>query len=107
MKAIARVLIAIVAAVALLASTASADQTGRKVKHEVKPQYPEMARQYHVSGTVRLQVVVLPNGRVKDVTPLGGHPLLIGPSEQAVRDWQYEPGTSETTEVVVFNFAGN
>ena len=94
-----------VATLALAAPSAFSADEGRKIKREVKPSYPELAKQMHVSGAVKLQVIVAPSGKVKSVTALGGHPLLIAPSEQAVKGWEYEPAGSESTELVVFNFS--
>ena len=89
---------------AMLAPASLVAQDGRKVKKEVKPDYPELAREAHVSGLVRLQVVISPSGHVKSASVVGGHPLLIASAMQAVKEWQYEPAAEETTQVVVFNF---
>ena len=80
-----------------------ADDTGRKLKSTVAPQYPELARKMNVSGAVKLELLVAPNGQVKSVRPLGGHPLLIDAAENAVRQWRYEPG-AEGMEVVEIRF---
>ena len=66
--------------------------------------YPETARQMHLAGTVKLDVLVAPNGKVKKVDILGGNPVLANAAAQTVRDWTYEPGPSETTETVVVKF---
>ena len=100
-----RALAMLAMAAALVAPSAFAADEGRKIKREVKPSYPELAKQMHVSGAVKLQVLVAPNGKVKSVTVMGGHPLLIAPSEQAAKGWEYEPASSESTELVVFNFS--
>ena len=86
-----------------LGSVAHADGTGRKVKTKVAPSYPELARKMHVSGSVRLEVLIASNGQIKSVKPLGGHPLLIDAAENAVKQWRYESGP-EATEVVEFKF---
>ncbi|HYX70896.1 MAG TPA: energy transducer TonB [Terriglobales bacterium] len=100
--------IAIIALLAVLvaAQTASAQQedAGRKVKTRVAPVYPELARKMNVSGTVKVQITIEPNGSVKTAKPLGGHPLLIEPSVDAARKWKYEPGKDETTTILQFNF---
>ena len=94
----------VLAVAAMLAPASLVAQDGRKVKKEVKPDYPELAREAHVSGLVRLQVVIAPSGHVKSASVVGGHPLLIASAMQAVKEWQYEPAAEETTQVVVFNF---
>lgn len=83
-----------------------ADDSSRKIKSKVSPQYPELARKMNVSGSVRLELIVAANGQVKSVKPLGGHPLLIDAAESAVKQWKYEPGP-EATEVVEIRFNGN
>ena len=49
----------------------------RKPKTKVMPTYPEIARRMNITGTVRLAVVVSPNGTVKSSKPVGGHPVLV------------------------------
>jgi outer membrane biosynthesis protein TonB len=44
---------------------AAQDEISRKVKSKVQPTYPELAKRMHISGTVKLQIVVAPNGVVK------------------------------------------
>ena len=83
----------------------ASDMTGdRKVKQKVNPGYPELARHTNISGTVKLEATISPSGQVKNVKVLGGHPLLAGAAEDALRKWKYEPGSGETTAVVEFHF---
>ena len=49
----------------------------RKVIRQVIPQYPFMARQMSLSGTVRLEAVVRVDGEVKTILVEGGHPILV------------------------------
>ncbi|HUJ41759.1 MAG TPA: energy transducer TonB [Candidatus Acidoferrales bacterium] len=76
----------------------------RKVKTQLNPVYPELARRLNVHGRVRLQVTVEPDGSVKAVHVLGGHPVLVGVSQEAVKQWKFEPGPKETTQIIEFNF---
>lgn len=84
----------------------AADDSARKIKSKINPQYPEMARRMNVSGSVKLELLVAANGQVKSVKPLGGHPLLIDAAQNAVKQWKYEPG-AEATEVVEIRFTNN
>jgi outer membrane biosynthesis protein TonB len=59
----------------------------------------------NVKGTVKLLVTVAANGSVKSTKVVGGHPLLVTVSEDAVRRWKFEPGSEESTGVVEFDFA--
>ena len=87
----------------LFASLCVAEDSSRKLKRQIQPQYPELARRMGTSGTVRLQLLVAKDGSVKAVTVIGGNPVLIVAAEDAVKRWLYEPG-SQTTETVEFHF---
>jgi TonB family protein len=76
----------------------------RRAKSKVQPEYPELARKMNITGTVRVQVVVSPNGTVKDAKVVGGHPVLAGAALEAVRKWRFEPAPGESTGVVDFKF---
>jgi TonB family protein len=92
--------------VAAVALPASAQDQARKIKSKVNPEYPELAKRMKVEGTVKVQVTIAPNGNVTGAKAVGGHPLLVDPAVQAAKKWKYEPGSSETTEVVEFKFDG-
>lgn len=80
------------------------NEIGRKVKSKVSPSYPEIARRMNISGTVKLVVVVAPNGVVKSTKVLGGHPLLVSAAEEAVKKWKFETAPAEDSGVVEFTF---
>jgi protein TonB len=80
-----------------------AEDTARKIKSRVAPQYPELARKMNVTGVVKLQVLIAQNGEVKSVKPMGGHPLLIDSASRAVKQWRFEPG-SDDTEIIEVKF---
>ena len=96
----------VLAACMCLQTPASASD--RKVKSKVSPSYPELAKKMAVSGAVKVEVTVAPNGSVKSVKVIGGHPLLVDAATDAVKRWKYEAGPDETTEgPIVFNFSPN
>jgi TonB family protein len=76
------------------------DHGGRKVKTSVKPVYPDVARQMHITGTVRLEATVAPDGKVRDARVVGGSPMLAQEASNAVKKWKYEEAPKETVEVV-------
>jgi TonB family protein len=76
----------------------------KRVKTRVQPTYPELARRMAVKGTVKLMVTIGTNGKVKSTKVVGGHPVLVGASEDAIRRWKFEPGADETTGMVEFTF---
>ena len=97
---------ALVACILGFTFLAHADDSSRKVKTKVSPQYPELARKMNISGSVKLELLVAANGQVKTVKTLGGHPLLIDAAQNAVKQWKYEPG-QEGTELVEIRFNSN
>jgi TonB family protein len=76
----------------------------KRVKTRVQPTYPELARRMSVKGTVKLMVTVGTNGKVKATKVVGGHPVLVGASEDAIRRWKFEPAAEESTGMVEFTF---
>jgi TonB family protein len=82
------------------ASAEVKDHGGRKVKTAVKPDYPQTARQMHVTGTVRLEATVAPDGKVRDTKVIGGSPLLVQEAVTAVKKWKYEEASKESVETV-------
>jgi TonB family protein len=87
-----------------IAQQAASDDTGRKVKSRVNPAFPELARRMNVTGKVKLEVVIAPDGHVKSSRVIGGHPLLVQACQDAVRDWKFLPAAEESTQVLEFNF---
>jgi TonB family protein len=80
------------------------DHAVRKVLSKIAPVYPELARRMHVSGTVKLEVVIRADGNVKSTKALGGNPVLILAATDAVRKWKFEATSEETTEIVQLAF---
>ncbi len=76
----------------------------RRAKTRVQPAYPELARKMNITGTVKVEVVVAPNGTVKDAKVVGGHPLLATAALDAVKKWRFEPAPGESTGIVDFKF---
>jgi len=80
------------------------EEINRKVKIRVPPTYPELARRMNISGVVKVQITVAPNGTVKSAKLVGGHPVLANAALDAVKKWRYEPAAEETTGIVEFRF---
>ncbi len=88
-----------------LASSQTVNEEGkRKVKVKTAPGYPELARRMNISGKVRIEVVIAPDGHVRSTRAIGGHPVLVQACTEAIRDWKYEAATEETTQIVEFDF---
>jgi protein TonB len=59
--------------------------------HQVKPQYPPIAIQARIQGTVVLQAVIGKDGSVQDLRVITGHPMLVSSAMEAVKQWRYRP----------------
>ena len=64
-----------------------------KLLNHVKPVYPHEAWIAGIEGIVKLHVVLATDGSVKEVQVVSGHPLLVQPALDAVRDWKFKPTT--------------
>jgi len=56
---------------------------------DVRPVYPDVALKARVQGVVICEVLVGPDGRVKDVHVLRSIPLLDQAAVDAVRQWEF------------------
>jgi TonB family protein len=88
----------------VFAQSGSTDETKRKVKSRTAPIYPELAKRMNVSGKVKIEVVITPDGHVKSTRVVGGHPLLVQACQDAVKEWKFISAPEETTQVVEFEF---
>lgn len=86
------------------AQTAATDEGRRKVKTRVSPVYPELAKRMNVTGKVKIEVVITPDGHVKSSRVVGGHPLLVQACEDAVKEWKFLPANEESTQIVECEF---
>jgi TonB family protein len=59
--------------------------------HQVTPQYPPLARQERIGGTVALRAVIGKDGTVQSLHVLSGHFILAQAAMDAVRQWRYKP----------------
>lgn len=99
-------LVAIVVCAAM-ATTIAAQTRGalnRKTLTKVAPVYPELAKHMSIGGTVKVEVVIRPNGSVKSTRIVGGNPILIDSAKVAVLKWKFAPSSEETSEVVEVSF---
>jgi len=69
--------------------------------YSVQPEYPVLARQAHVWGTVVVDAVIDEHGNVVGARAVSGHPLLIPAALKAVLQWKYEPTLLNGTPVAV------
>ena len=102
---IAGLLVALTIAVSAIQTRAQESSEGaRKVLVQTPAAYPTLARSMNIRGIVKLQAHVAPNGTVKSIDVVGGHPLLTQSAVTAVGHWKFEPGSKETKESIEIKF---
>jgi periplasmic protein TonB len=69
---------------------------------KVNPQYPDIAREASVDGTVMVQALVGRDGRVKDTRVVKSIPMLDAAAIAAVRQWVFKPALSNNKPVAVW-----
>ena len=81
--------------------------------HRVQPEYPTLARQARIQGTVVLRAVISREGKIENLQVISGHPMLVQAAMEAVRQWRYrpyilndQPVEVETQVTVNFTLAG-
>jgi TonB family protein len=67
------------------------DEMRRRLTHEVRPEYPEGARQASQQGKVVIDAVVSASGEVAQTKIVSGDPVFANAARDAVRWWRYEP----------------
>jgi protein TonB len=61
----------------------------------VSPEYPPVAKQLHMIGSVELEAIVSESGAVEKVNIVSGNPVLTRAAAEALRKWTYTPFTSD------------
>jgi len=80
---------------------------------KVQPNYPPLARQARIQGTVLLQAEISKDGTIENLRLISGHPMLAPAAIEAVKQWRYkpyllngEPVAVETQVQVNFSLSG-
>jgi TonB family protein len=79
------------------------------VAHPVRPDYPLLARQMKVQGSVILQALIGRDGIIQNLRVVSGPHILASAAQDAVRQWHFKPhleGTEpvETEAKITVNF---
>ena len=69
---------------------------------KVSPEYPDIARQANVDGTVQMQVLVGKDGKVKDAKVVKSVAMLDAAALAAVKQWIFKPALSNNKPVAVW-----
>jgi TonB family protein len=89
---------------ALAAQQLTVEDSKRKIKYKINPQYSDLARTMHLAGKVKIELNIAADGHVKSARAVGGHPLLVQSCLDAVREWKFEAAPEDTTQVIEFDF---
>lgn len=84
----------------IITSEGAHSASERKALQHPDPEYPAMAAKISLHGTVKFQVWIAPDGSVRRLTCLGGHPLLAEAASKAIKTWRYETAPAESSQVV-------
>ena len=68
----------------------------------IKPEYPDIARQAGVDGTVLVQALVGKDGTVKDTKVVKSIAMLDAAATAAVKQWVFKPALSNNKPVAVW-----
>ncbi len=81
--------------------------------NQVKPVYPQIAKNARIQGAVVLQAEINKGGTIENLRVISGHPMLVPSALEAVKQWRYkpyylngEPVAVETTITVNFTLSG-
>jgi TonB family protein len=88
----------------LLVATGTAADHQRALVHSQGPQYPDIAKKMDLHGSVKLKIWITPDGTVRKLEYIGGHPLLAESALKAVKTWKYTPATQESEMTVEIKF---
>lgn len=90
--------------ITLITLAVLAQNGDRKTVRREDPEYPELARKMNLHGTVKFKLFVSPDGTVRRVEYIGGHPVFADAALSTVKKWRYESAPKETTELVELKF---
>ena len=77
----------------------------RRIVTKSAPVYPALAHHMALSGLVKIDALVAPDGTVKAVEVKGGHPVLAQAASNTIRQWKWEPAPHESHEQIEIRFA--
>jgi protein TonB len=58
---------------------------------KIQPNYPPLARQARIQGSVLLQAEISKDGTIENLRLISGHPMLAPAAIEAVKQWKYKP----------------
>jgi periplasmic protein TonB len=110
MMAVATLILAVAGiAIADTEKRLSASESLAAALSKPQPDYPAMAKQLRLEGSVNLNAFVTEEGTVDHVEPVSGNPILVRSAEDALKRWKFSKQTEDGKPVkfvatVIFNF---
>ena len=101
MKQLAKLSLCVALSVSCLSAS---DKTDRNVLQHDDPEYPAIAAKNNLHGVVKLRIWIAPDGSVRRVEYIGGHPLLAASAVKTVKNWKYEAAKQETNQIIEVRF---
>jgi len=65
--------------------------TAQVVTHPVEPNYPMLAKEMKVQGSVVLQALIGKDGKIQDLRTVSGPTILSSAAREAVQQWRFKP----------------
>jgi protein TonB len=77
--------------------------------NKVEAEYPPLAKQLKISGSVELEAVIAEDGTVEKVNIVAGNPVLTKAGVEALKKWKFKPVMADGKAVkalapVIFDF---
>jgi TonB family protein len=69
------------------------------VINKVHPEYPPVARQLKLQGTVEIGIVIDESGNVEKADAINGNPVLTKPAAAALKKWKFKPFVEDGKQV--------
>ena len=66
---------------------------------KIMPEFPMIARQLHITGSVMIEVVIAESGAVETVSAVSGNPVLTKPAMDTLKKWKFKPFTADGAPV--------
>jgi TonB family protein len=85
-------------------AVSASGQEARKTISRPIPRYPEIAKRLNLVGTVKVEILIGLDGKIKNTNVLGGHPILVSSTLETLKEWKYEPTKTETMATLTFEF---
>jgi TonB family protein len=83
--------------------------TAHVVTHPVEPNYPMLAKEMKVQGSVVLEAMIGKDGKIQDLRTVSGPSILSSAAREAVQQWRFKPyyqagQAVETVAKITVNF---